>query len=297
MQKSKSIFIPKAFAPQQQAQAPPSKLDNKDPSVEGEGASKPKDDEYLSENVLSHINSTIEKLVKPYEIFPSEDIRPDLFALVTALEAKMEDCIRRNGDTITGPLRLLTQPAANFDVTNKEYVDWIYSIVNTRLDSKWDRNADIDMNHFKIKNIQTPQELHDAATKAYVDEKVELINNLHTIPTHHLWSKATLVGKKTWFFHPGFICPQTLHLSAIGFSTSPNKYKIGEKTKFGELNPTRLYVVVNQEIRSEHVVEKDVQIGYILKRFETPIVLEEGCNFRLMTESCLPDASVNVSFY
>jgi hypothetical protein len=182
---------------------------------------------------------------------------------------------------------------AELDAVNKKYADWLFLILSEKLDTKFSKDSDMNLNHFKIKNIQSPTDLHDAVTKNYVDEKFEQLNgNLN-----HIFSKGQNLIKKTFFFNPGFICPRKIHVTTVGFSTSPYKYKIGEKLKMGEINPTKLYFMINNEIRSEYVIEKNIQLGHILKEFEEPIVLEKGDNFMMVVESIIEDASVNVSFY
>jgi len=65
----------------------------------------------------------------------------------------------------------------------------------------------------------------------------------------------------------------------------------------GEMNPTKLYFMINQEIRSEYAIEKDVQLGYVLKEFSEPIIIEKGDNLMMVVESALEDSSVNLTFY
>lgn len=55
--------------------------------------------------------------------------------------------------------------------------------------------------------------------------------------------------------------------------------------------------MVNNEIRSEQPIEKNVQLGHILKEFNDPITFEKGDNFMMVVESALEDASVGITFY
>jgi hypothetical protein len=245
----------------------------------------------LSSEVIQYINSYIERLIKPhFETFENEDIKPNLITLIQELQNEVDNCVKKTGDTISGSLHILKIPRAKLDVANKEYVDW-------GLDSKIAKNCDIDLNHYKIKNLQSPEHLTDAVNKNYVDQKFELFNDIKHHVIQHIFSKGQSMIKKTFFFNPGFICPQKIHITSVGFSTSPYKYKIGEKNKIGEYNPTKLYFMVNNEIRSEYVIEKDIQLGHVLKEFNDPIIFEKGDNFMMVIESPIEDASVNVTFY
>ena len=179
---------------------------------------------------------------------------------------------------------------------NKEYVDNLALTIFEQLNNKINKNIDVDFNHYKIKNLQLPTDSNDAATKGYVDEKFDLLHG-YSLPIQHIFSKGQNLIKKTFFFNPGFICPQKIHITSVGFSTSPYKYNISEKQKFGELNPTKLYFMINNEIKSEWCIEKDIRIGHVLKDFETPLLLEKGDNLMLVVESIIEDASVNITFY
>ena len=55
--------------------------------------------------------------------------------------------------------------------------------------------------------------------------------------------------------------------------------------------------MIDNEIKSEYVIEKDVQLGHILKEFEEPIIISRGANLMMVVEQMIDDASVNISFY
>lgn len=256
----------------------------------------------LPENVASYIKTYIERLIKPhFETFEHEDIRLNTLNLIRELQDAIDNSVKKTGDVVSGPLHILKPPQAKMDAVNKEYVDWLFFTISEKLDLKLSKNNDLDLNHFKIKNIQSPTDLNDAVTKNYVDQKFENLNGYfdQDQPQHHIFSKGQILTsiKKTFFFNPGFICPRRIHIVSVGFSTSPYKYKIGEKIKMGEVNPTKLYFMVNNEIKSEYVIEKDVQLGHILKEFEDPIIFEKGDNFMMVIETMIEDSSVNVTFY
>ena len=255
----------------------------------------------VPENISKYINSHIERLIKPhFETFENEDIKPNILSLIHELQDSMDNSVKKTGDTISGSLHILKVPQAKMDAVNKEYVDWLFLTLSEKLETKLSKNSDLNLNHFKIKNIQSPIDLNDAVTKNYVDQKFESMSGYLNQNLHHLFSKGQILTasvKKTFFFNPGFICPQKIHIVSVGFSTSPYKYKIGEKLKYGEKNPTKLYFMVNNEIRSEYIIEKDVQLGHILKEFDDPIIFEKGDNFMMVVETMIEDASVNISFY
>jgi hypothetical protein len=257
-------------------------------------------DQKLSENITSYIKTHIEKLIKPhFETFEHEDIKPNTLNLIHELQDAVDNSVKKTGDIVSGSLHILKSPQAKMDAVNKEYVDWLFLTLSEKLESKLAKNNDLDLNHFKIKNVQTPSDLGDAVTKNYVDQKFESLSGYLNQPQHHIFSKGQILSsiKKTFFFNPGFICPQKIRIVSVGFSTSPYKYKIGEKLKMGEINPTRLYFMINNEIKSEYVIEKDVQLGHILKEFDDPIIFEKGDNFMMVIETMIEDASVNVTFY
>lgn len=255
----------------------------------------------VPDNISNYINSHIERLIKPhFETFENEDIKPNMLSLIHELQDSVDNAVKKTGDTISGSLRILKVPQAKMDAVNKEYVDWLFLTLSEKLETKLSKNSDVNLNHFKIKNIQSPIDLNDATTKNYVDQKFESMSGYLNQNMHHLFSKGQILTasvKKTFFFNPGFICPQKIHIVSVGFSTSPYKYKIGEKLKYGEKNPTKLYFMVNNEIRSEYIIEKDVQLGHILKEFDDPIIFEKGDNFMMVVETMIEDASVNISFY
>lgn len=255
----------------------------------------------LSPDITQYINSRIEGLMKPhFETFENEDIKPNMMGMLQELQNNVDNSIKKTGDIMSGQLHILKAPQAKMDAVNKEYVDWLFLTLSEKLETKLSKNCDLDLNHFKIKNIQSPTSLNDAVTKNYVDKKFEDLNGFMNQPLHHIFSKGQVLTasvKKTFFFNPGFICPQRIHIASVGFSTSPYKYKIGEKPKLGQTNPTKLYFMVNNEIKSEYVIEKDVQLGHLLKEFEDPVIFEKGDNFMMVIESTIEDASVNVAFY
>jgi ribosome-associated translation inhibitor RaiA len=255
----------------------------------------------VPDNISNYINSHIERLIKPhFETFDNEDIKPNMLSLIRELQDSVDNTVKKTGDTISGSLHILKVPEANMDAVNKEYVDWLFLTLSEKLETKLSKNSDLNLNHFKIKNIQSPTDLNDAVTKNYVDQKFESMGGYLNQNLNHLFSKGQILTasvKKTFFFNPGFICPQKIHIVSVGFSTSPYKYKIGEKLKYGEKNPTKLYFMVNNEIRSEYIIEKDVQLGHTLKEFDDPIIFEKGDNFMMVVETMIEDASVNISFY
>lgn len=256
-------------------------------------------DDKLSTEMVSYINSKIEKLLNcQFEIFEHEDIKPNILTQLQELQNNVDNSVKKTGDVMSGPLHILKAPQAKLDAVNKEYVDWMFFTLSEQLETKLSKNCDIDFNHFKLKNIQSPTNLGDAVTKNYVDEKFEKLNGFVSPQFQNIFSKSHVLPlvKKTFFFNPGFICPQRIHVVSVGFSTSPYKYKL-EKVKLGQEYPTKLYFMINNEIKSEYLIEKDVQIGHILKEFEEPIIFEKGDNFMMVTDSIIEDASVNVTFY
>ncbi|CCV01683.1 hypothetical protein IIV22A_007L [Invertebrate iridescent virus 22] len=259
----------------------------------------------VPENIHEYINSYIEKLIKPrFEIFEHEDIKPNILNLIRELQDTVDNCVKKTGDIISGPLQLLKSPEVKMDIVNKEYTDWLFTTLLEKIELKFSKNTDMDLNHYKIKNVQTPTDLNDAVTKNYVDKKIEELGVYTPQSLHYIFSKGQVLSSsnsqrfnKTFFFNPGFICPQKIHIVSVGFSTSPYKYKIGEKVKIGTINPTKLYFMVNNEIKSEQPIEKDVQLGHTLKEFDEPVIFEKGDNFMMVVESILDDASVNIAFY
>lgn len=209
--------------------------------------------------------------------------------------------VKKTGDTVSGNLHILKRPEENVDAANKEYVDHVFSNVSSELkalESKLgNNNSDLDLNFFNIKNLNNPTDVNDAVNKNYVDKKINILENSQYI--QDIFSKGQIVPsvKKTFFFNPGFICPRKIHIVSVGLSTSPYKYKIGEKLKLGETNPTKLYFMINNEIKSEYPIEKDIQLGYVLKEFDDPIIFEKEDNVMMVIENMIEDTSVNVSFY
>lgn len=221
-----------------------------------------------------------------YETFENEDIKPKE-SLIYELQDEVDNCVKKTGDVISGPLQLLHAPHAKFDAVNKEYVDWVMTNLEDKIDSKVSKSGDIDMNHFKIKNVQTPTHVGDAVNKNYVDDKFEHLCHMAR-QTHFLQSRGHVITqnnpkgvvKKTFFFNPGFICPQRINVTSVAFSTSANKYQIWPEstTPLGwretalpssnrfELptTTTKVYFMINNEIRSEYFVEKDTRVGYVL---------------------------------
>jgi hypothetical protein len=59
-----------------------------------------------------------------YETFENEDIKPKE-SLIYELQDEVDNCVKKTGDVISGPLQLLHAPHAKFDAVNKEYVDWV----------------------------------------------------------------------------------------------------------------------------------------------------------------------------
>lgn len=207
----------------------------------------------LSPIIKSYIDSYMLNALKnqpQFEVFEYEDIKVDLTRRVFELQNKIDECVKKTGDLISGSLQITKTPTTCLDVVNKEYVDKLHS------------------KYVKI----SPQ-------------------------IQSIFSKGQNIAKKTFFFNPGFICPKKIHIVSIGFSTSPYKYKIGEKIKIGEINPTKLYFFVNNEIKSQYVIEKDIQLGHLLKEFNDPIIFEKEDNIMMVIETLIEDASVTISFY
>lgn len=207
----------------------------------------------LPSAIKSYIDSYLMNALKnqpQFEVFEYEDIKVDLTRYVYELQNKIDECVKKTGDLVSGSLQVTKTPTTCLDVVNKEYVDKMLS------------------KHVKV----SPQ-------------------------IQSIFSKGQNISKKTFFFNPGFICPKQIHIVSIGFSTSPYKYKIGEKVKIGEINPVKLYFFVNNEIKSQYVIEKDIQLGHILKEFKDPIIFEKEDNIMMVIETLIEDASVTISFY
>jgi hypothetical protein len=201
------------------------------------------------ESIKMYIDFCISNMVKnqQFEFFDHEDIRVNLTKCVFELQNKIDECVKKTGDVVSGSLQVTKTPTTCLEAVNKEYVDQLLS--------------------------------------------------LHRQNLQCIFSKGQNIAKKTFFFNPGFICPQQIHIVSVGFSTSPYKYKIGEKIKIGEVNPTKLYFLVNNEIKSQYLIEKDVQIGHILKEFKDPIIFEKEDNVMMVVETTLEDSSITISYY
>lgn len=249
----------------------------------------------LPKNVKLYVDDQISRLMEQFknhdfETFDKEDLKPNVLALFHELQ---DACVLKSGGQVVGPLHILSPPQANFDAANKEYVDWLFStlkkLILDELNTKFTRNFDLDVNHFKIKNVQPPTAATDVANKEYVDNLLQAVNQRN----NYIFSKGSILGKKTFFFNPGFICPNKLNVCSISLSTSPYKYKIGER-RVGE-NPIKLFAMINNEIRSEHCVEKDQQLGYLTKDLaDNPIILQKGDNFMLVIENSIEDSCVTL---
>jgi hypothetical protein len=205
-------------------------------------------------SIKMYIDSCMVKNQSQFEFFDHEDIRVNLTKCMFELQNKIDECVKKTGDVISGSLQVTKSPNTCLEVVNKEYVDRLHSITEQKY------------------------QLHQ--------------QNLQSI-----FSKGQNIAKKTFFFNPGFICPRQIHIVSVGFSTSPYKYKIGEKVKIGDINPTKLYFLVNNEIKSQYVIEKDVQIGHILKEFKDPVIFEKEDNIMMVVETTIEDSSITISFY
>jgi hypothetical protein len=188
------------------------------------------------------------------------------------------------------------------DCFNKEYVD---DAATTGITTQ--RDKDLDMNNFQIKNVRAPSHPDDAVSKHYLDRRLEelfaflKLNKLQHISSRgHIFNATGTRSVKTFFFNPGFIVPQNICIAAIGWATSPYKIKPEEVSDFRRYTAfaqLKLFFMVNNEVRTELSVEKDSEIGYTLKQFESPIFLNKGDNLMLVTDTALEDSSVNVAFY
>lgn len=149
----------------------------------------------IPENIKEYITSHIERLIKPhFEIFENEDIKPNVVGLIHELQDVIENCIKKTGDTVSGSLHILKSPQSQMDAVNKEYVDWLFTTLTEKIDTKLAKSGDINLNWCKIKNVQNPTELGDAATKNYVDDKFEKLGVINPQPLlHHLFSKGQVL--------------------------------------------------------------------------------------------------------
>jgi hypothetical protein len=263
------------------------------------GTDEFEESKFPSDVINEYIGKRLDEWSKSnkFETFDGEDIKPNIHLMFQELQCKVDDCVKKSGDVVSGSLNLLREPTAKFDAANKQYVDWLFSALTEKIDQKHSKNYDLDCNHYRVKNLQSPTELTDAANKLYVDDKCKTFNGIQQPPNHHLFSKGTNIAMKTYFFNPGFIVPHKIHVTSVGFSTSPYKYKIGEVPKTGEHNPTKLYFMVNNEVKSEICIEKNIQEGHILKEFDKPIIFEKGDNLMMVSQSLLDDVSVNIEFW
>ena len=248
-----------------------------------------------SSSIKDYINAHIEKLKPSFATFEQEDICPDLPRILEELRVAIDNCVKKSGDAVSGQLSILKTPQAKYDAVNKEYIDWFFCNLAQKIDSKFTKNSDLDLNHYQIKNLQSPTDLNDAVTKNYVDQRLEKISGFYSV--YHIFSQGQHVLKRTFFFSPGFVCPQDIHIISVGFSTSVHKFNITEKLKNGEHPTVKLYFMVNKDIKSEYPIEKDFRLGYMLKEFEEPIVFKKGENLTMTVDGLLEHSSVNISFY
>jgi hypothetical protein len=259
------------------------------------------DDDDEKEHVATFIPSLYHQLLKKTSCDVSASLKQGTEReMICDMQNQIKNFVKKTGDTVSGNLHILKYPEDNADAANKEYVDHVFSNVSSELkvlESKLGNNSDLDLNFFNIKNLNNPTDVNDAVNKNYVDKKFNILQNSQYI--QDIFSKGQIVPsvKKTFFFNPGFICPRKIHIVSVGLSTSPYKYKIGEKLKLGEINPTKLYFMINNEIKSEYPIEKDIQLGYVLKEFDDPIIFEKEDNVMMVIENMIEDTSVNVSFY
>jgi hypothetical protein len=241
------------------------------------------------EHIATFIPSLYHRLLKPTTCSTDNASESNggetAMICIQDIQNQIKNFVKKTGDTVSGNLHILKRPEQGVDAANKEYVDQMFSNV-----FELKRSADLDVNFFNIKNLNNPININDAVNKNYVDKKLSIQN---------IFSQGKIFPsiKKTFFFNPGFVCPHKIHIISVGLSTSPYKYKIGEKPKLGESNPIKLYFIVNNEIKSEYPIEKDIQLGYVLKEFSDPIIFEKEDNLMMVIENMIEDASVNVSFY
>lgn len=235
----------------------------------------------------SSLTERIDKLLRGSTAGPSRVFDPDLLGSSTPAGG---GGIRKTSDTLV-------------DFASKEYVD--AAVMTSLAHAEQDRQRDLDMNNFQVKNMRAPSHPDDAVSKHYFDRRLEelfayLQNNKlqHISSRGHVFSAAR--GVKTFFFNPGFIAPQHICIAAVGWATSPYKIKPEEVSDFRRhiaFTQLKLFFMVNNEVRTELSIEKDSEIGYTLKQLETPIFLNKGDNLMLVTDVALEDSSVNVAFY
>ena len=246
----------------------------------------------LTSEVVDYINTHIEKVAKTsFEIFENEDIKPDIIRIVSELQNNADDFLKKTGGVVSGQLQILNSPEASLDAVNKEYVD--YQLVEASVETA-NKLKVLDETITHLNN-----QLVDIVRGIQVFEKktTDVVQGCFQEQNQHIISKGQIVLKKTYFFNPGFICPQKIHITSVGFSTSPYKFKIGEKTKINESIKLKLYFMVNNEIKSEYQIAKDIQLGYCLQEFETPIIFEKNDSLMMIIESVVEDVSVNITFH
>src|SRR5574344_1980219 len=167
MNKPASMFIPSIY------KKSPKETDTKNFSMTLPNQQK------LPVDITQYINSQIEGLIKPhFETFENEDIKPNVMSLLQELQNNVDNSVKKTGEIVSGHLHILKAPQAKMDAVNKEYVDWLFLTLSEKLETKLSKNCDLDLNHFKIKNVQSPNNLNDVANKNYVDEKFESFNGL-----------------------------------------------------------------------------------------------------------------------
>lgn len=268
----------------------------------------PTEESEIPQNIIDYVNGVLsstshQQRSAPFETFEGEDLYPSTRAIaqsVQAVQEAVDSCIKTSGGSISGPLHILHPPSANFDATNKEYVDWLFStlkkLILDELETKVIKNFDIDMNHFRITNLPFPKSKDDACPKQYVDSRVDDLMPEALNKARSVFSKGVIIGRKTFFLNPGFVVPQDTSVVSIGLATSPYKLKLADISKGIVATPLKLFTMVNNEVRSEYVVEKDSQIGYIMKEFEQPLRLAKGDNLMLLAEQILEDAAITITF-
>lgn len=254
----------------------------------------------VSEHVKNYVQEAVDQKLKTvlkehgdFESFKNEDVTSSELAIAELKNHLIDDYVRKDGSLLSGQLTLPLAPNADFDVVNKQYVDYVFQ-------NAVQKNRDIDLNHYKISNVQDPVFHSDAATKHYVDQ----LFKGHREPCNCIFSKGCVNLKKTTFFTPGFVVPYDMKIVSVGFSTSFEKLKPIDKLKTTRnVSPSKLYFVIDGEVQSEHFVVKEFCEGYVLKEFEAaaafhpkPIVFEKGTNLTMMVDAPLEESSASVTF-